>query len=87
MKTHTGDQYYTAGGGGSCIIRPDGKLITERMPGDEEGLVMADIELSDILRSKAYLDTQGHYSRPDLLWLGCDTRPKPMVRPLEERGN
>ncbi|KAH7256037.1 carbon-nitrogen hydrolase [Fusarium tricinctum] len=84
MKTEDGDQYYAPGGGGSCIIRPDGKVITERMPEDQEGLVIADLDLKDILRSKAYLDTQGHYSRPDLLWLGVDTRPKARVRPVLE---
>ncbi|KAF7536048.1 hypothetical protein G7Z17_g13105 [Cylindrodendrum hubeiense] len=81
MKTHEGDQYYASGGGGSCIIRPDGKIISERLPDDVEGLIVADLDLNDILRSNAYLDTQGHYSRPDLLWLGSDTRAKPRVRP------
>lgn len=84
MKTQDGDQYYAPGGGGSCVIRPDGKIITERIPDDQEGLVIADLDFDDILRSKAYLDTQGHYSRPDLLWLGVDTNPKPRVRTCEK---
>ncbi|KAH6980633.1 cyanide hydratase [Ilyonectria sp. MPI-CAGE-AT-0026] len=80
MKTSDGDQYYAPGGGGSCVIRPDGKIITERLPDDQEGIIVTDIDLNDILRSKAYIDTQGHYGRPDLLWLGVDTRVKPRVR-------
>lgn len=83
MGTNDGDQYYAPGGGASCIIRPDGKIMTESLPSDEEGLIVADLDLDDILRSKAYLDTQGHYTRSDLLWLGCDTRPKPRVRALQ----
>lgn len=83
MRTESGDQYYSPGGGGSCIIRPDGKLITPRMPGDQEGLITADLDFDDILRAKAYLDTQGHYSRPDLLWLVADVREKPRVRSVE----
>lgn len=80
MRTEDGDQYYAPGGGSSCVIRPDGKIITKRLGDNEEGLVVADLDLDEILQSKAYLDTQGHYSRPDLLWLGADVEEKTRVR-------
>ena len=80
MRTHDGDQYYAPGGGSSCIIRPDGKIMTDFMPADQEGLIIADLEMDEILRAKVFLDTQGHYSRPDLLWLGADTKEKERVR-------
>ncbi|KAH6648123.1 carbon-nitrogen hydrolase [Truncatella angustata] len=80
MQTINGDQYYAPGGGTSCVIRPDGKILTERLPDDQEGLVIADLDMDDILRSKAYLDTQGHYSRPDLLWMGSNTEEMTRVR-------
>lgn len=83
MRTHDGDQYYAPGGGGSCVIRPDGKIITDRLPENEEGVIIAGLDLGDILRSKAYLDTEGHYSRPDLLWLGIDARAKPRIKHWE----
>ena len=80
MQTQEGDQYYAPGGGSSCIIRPDGKIMTEFIRDDQEGLIVADLDFDEILRSKAYLDTQGHYSRPDLLWLGVDSREKSRVK-------
>ncbi|KAK1515975.1 uncharacterized protein CCOS01_13173 [Colletotrichum costaricense] len=80
MRTHDGDQYYAPGGGKSCVIRPDGKVISEFLPDDQEGLIMADLNMDDILRSKAYLDTQGHYSRPDLLWAMANTEEMRRVR-------
>ncbi|KAL3481528.1 carbon-nitrogen hydrolase [Aspergillus californicus] len=80
MRAEGGDQYYARGGGGSCIIRPDGKIIAGPLAEDYEGLLVADIDMDDILRSKAYLDTQGHYSRPDLLWLTADHMEKSKVR-------
>ncbi|KAH8652578.1 carbon-nitrogen hydrolase [Ilyonectria robusta] len=81
MRTADGDQYYAPGGGRSCVIRPDGKIISEFLPDDQEGLVITDLNMDDILRSKAYLDTQGHYSRPDLLWLSRNTEEMKRVRP------
>ncbi|CAC9885055.1 unnamed protein product [Aureobasidium pullulans] len=80
QMNHVSDQYYAPGGGSSCIIRPDGKIMTEFIRDDQEGLVVADLDFDEILRSKAYLDTQGHYSRPDLLWLGVDSREKSRVK-------
>lgn len=54
--------------------------MTDFMPADQEGLIIADLEMDEILRAKVFLDTQGHYSRPDLLWLGADTKEKERVR-------
>jgi predicted amidohydrolase len=70
------------GGGLSAIYGPDGRQISESTLGpDEEGLVIADCNMEEITRNKHFLDTCGHYSRPDLIWLGVDTREKKQVRP------
>ena len=58
------------------IIGPDGRVLTEFLDETTEGLVVADIDPSMALMARSFLDICGHYSRPDLLWLGCDTREK-----------
>lgn len=67
----------TPGGGSSVIFGPDGRLLSKPLLPTEEGIIYADLEMHDIYKSKAFVDVLGHYSRPDLLWLGvgsCDRR-------------
>ncbi|KAF0325256.1 hypothetical protein GQ607_007583 [Colletotrichum asianum] len=70
QKLGDGKLYHIGGGGCACIIAPDGRKLTEDLGEEEEGLVIADIDLDEIMKVKAMLDVHGHYSRPDLLWLG-----------------
>ncbi|TVY40490.1 Nitrilase [Lachnellula subtilissima] len=58
-----------AAGGFSMIYGPDGKELVEALAPDEEGILQADVVLSDIDFSKALLDPVGQYSRPDMLSL------------------
>lgn len=51
------------------IYGPDGKELVEALAPDEEGILQADIVLSDIDFSKALIDPVGQYSRPDMLSL------------------
>lgn len=51
------------------IYGPDGKELVEALAPDEEGILQADIVLSDIDYAKALLDPVGQYSRPDMLSL------------------
>ncbi|KAK5055159.1 hypothetical protein LTR84_012908 [Exophiala bonariae] len=64
------------GGGYSAVVGPDGRLLSEYLEPTEEGLVIADIDTNMTIMARSFLDIVGHYSRPDLLWLGCDTREK-----------
>lgn len=75
--------FWRTGGGFSGIFAPDGSSVETltKVGEHEEGLVIADLDLSEITRAKHWLDTVGHYSRPDLLWLGVDRREKSHVRP------
>jgi nitrilase len=68
------------GGGSSAIFGPDGRQISEDIESTKEDIIYADLELDEILKSKAFLDTVGHYSRPDLLWLGADNKKKLHLR-------
>lgn len=75
-----GKLYHIPGGGCACIIAPDGRIITSDLGEQEEGLVVADLDMDEIPKTKAMLDVHGHYSRPDLLWLGVDRREKGQVK-------
>lgn len=64
------------GGGSSAIFGPDGRKLSEDIPETEEGILYADLDFDEILRAKSFIDICGHYSRPDLLWLGVDDQEK-----------
>lgn len=66
----------TPGGGSSAVFGPDGRQISEDVEGTQENILYADLNTDEILKSKSFLDVVGHYSRPDLLWLGVDNREK-----------
>jgi nitrilase len=72
---------FNAGGGGSsAIFGPDGRKLSEDLPEEEEGILYASIDLDEILKVKGFLDACGHYSRPDLLWLGVNSNPQELKR-------
>ncbi|WP_282135338.1 carbon-nitrogen hydrolase family protein [Seonamhaeicola maritimus] len=51
--------------GNSCIIGPDGKIISGPLEAEED-ILYADIDLNQIVKSKRMFDAVGHYSRPDV---------------------
>ncbi|GAB3781927.1 carbon-nitrogen hydrolase family protein [Spirosoma horti] len=51
--------------GGSAIVSPQGEFIAGPL-WDEEGILIADLDLDEVLKSKLDFDVIGHYSRPDL---------------------
>ena len=76
MDTSKGPLMNRAGGGSSAVYGPDGRQLSEDIPETEEGIIYANVNLDTILEAKSFLDIVGHYSRPDLLWLGVDKREK-----------
>ena len=51
--------------GGSAVIAPNGRYLAGPVY-DEETIVVADCDLSEITREALTLDVSGHYSRPDV---------------------
>lgn len=64
--------------GGSCIINPLGEILAG--PNYEgEAILIADLDMDDIVRGKFDFDSVGHYARPDVFTLTVDETSKPPV--------
>lgn len=59
---------------------PDGRRLTKPLPSTEEGIIYAELPMDLLVSLRHFADPIGHYSRPELLWLGVDTREKKHVR-------
>jgi nitrilase len=51
--------------GGSLIVSPMGDVLAGPATGGEE-LVLAEVDLNDVVRARFDMDQAGHYSRSDL---------------------
>ena len=60
--------------GGSVIVSPLGKVIAGPLYG-EEGILYADLDMDEIVRSKVDFDVVGHYARPDIFQLTVNEQP------------
>lgn len=67
------------GGGYARIFGPDGAPLGTNLAPDEEGLVIAEIDLNMIAIGKAAADPCGHYARPDVFRLMFNKKPSPPV--------
>ena len=64
--------------GGSCIVDPFGNFLAgPNLVG--EAILVAEVDLEQIVRGKYDLDVTGHYARPDIFQLIVDERPKRSV--------
>jgi len=69
-----GLQKALTGGCMTAIISPEGKHIVPPLTSGE-GILIADLDMSLIVKRKRMMDSVGHYARPELLHLTLDPRP------------
>lgn len=69
------------GPGASMIIGPDGQILEGPVEGEQ--ILVADLDLRAVSRSKTSADNGGHYSRRDIFSVEVDRRPR---RPFTEAG-
>ena len=60
--------------GRSLIAAPDARVVAQAGEGEE--ILVAEINLAEIAEGLANLDTDGHYSRPDVFELNISTRDR-----------
>jgi nitrilase len=65
--------------GGSVIVGPLGQILAGPLT-DGEGILIADLDLDDIVRGKFDFDVVGHYARPDVFSLIVDESPRAPVQ-------
>jgi nitrilase len=64
--------------GGSAIVSPLGTILVGPLF-DREDMLLADLDLGEIARSRFDFDVAGHYARPDVFQLTVNEKPTPSV--------
>ncbi|MCP1311994.1 carbon-nitrogen hydrolase family protein [Paenibacillus tyrfis] len=65
--------------GGSAIVGPLGEYVVEPLY-NQEGILMATLDLSQVVQSRFDFDVTGHYSRPDVFQLIVNDKKQEVVR-------
>lgn len=60
--------------GGSIIVSPMGEILAGPLY-DQEGILYANLDLAEVVRSKFDFDVVGHYARPDVFQLFINEQP------------
>jgi nitrilase len=60
--------------GGSAIVSPLGEVLSGPLY-DEEGILYADLDMSEIGRARFDFDVVGHYARPDVFQMTVNEHP------------
>ena len=76
MEKNLGPQkLVTAGGGWSAIIHPFNNYLAGAHTGPEEKLVVGEIDLDQLKFVKVWVDSSGHYARPEVLKMQVNKQP------------
>jgi len=62
--------------GNSMIVAPGGEVMAGPLV-EEEGILLAELDVTKAHTSRRQFDPVGHYNRPDVFQLRVDTRPRP----------
>ncbi len=73
-------------GGGSSVIGATSRVLSGPMPGDEQGLLLAELDLHDCVRAKVVHDYSGHYNRADVFTLEVRAPSHRLLRRLDGAG-
>jgi nitrilase len=65
--------------GGSAIYGPLGDCLAGPL-WDEEGILVAELDLAEVAGGKFDFDVVGHYARPDVFRLDVNERPSPPIQ-------
>ncbi|MCE5170726.1 carbon-nitrogen hydrolase family protein [Paenibacillus profundus] len=65
--------------GGSAIVGPLGEYVVEPLY-NQEGILVATLDLSQVTQSRYDFDVAGHYSRPDVFQLIVNDKKQEVVR-------
>ncbi|KAK4184876.1 carbon-nitrogen hydrolase [Podospora australis] len=77
MREKLGEQNMVKRGGGwSGVIHPFCAMLAGPHTGEEEKMISAEIDMADVGWVKVWLDSAGHYKRPEILSLGVDRGAK-----------
>ena len=69
--------------GHSLIVDPDGRIVAGPLV-EEEGIIYADVDPSELVGPRWQLDIAGHYSRPDVFELRVHRTPRPAITNVVE---
>jgi nitrilase len=61
--------------GGSIIVSPYGEVLVGPLY-DQEGILYAELDMSEITKAKVDFDVVGHYARPDIFKLQVNDEPQ-----------
>jgi len=61
--------------GGSIIVSPFGEVLAGPLY-DREGILYAELDMSEITKAKVDFDVVGHYARPDIFKLQVNSEPQ-----------
>jgi nitrilase len=68
--------------GGSMIVGPLGEVLAGPLL-NQEGLLLADIDVEQLVQARYDFDVSGHYARPDIFELSVNQKPLPGVKLID----